>query len=239
MTKPCLRTPISQVATLSLTACAAVAFFTAIPASQANHIDFLIDAPFATTDALGDTNEVVGAATNILGTFRNYTTFNNSFTGTVSASLTMGGPLMLADAGGGMGAYTFGYGSPFTSGADLNANFVTGMNYDSILVSIPRVLGSGTLDIFIRSGGDSYDFTSQTITGAGGYFFPYSEVLTAIPTFDINSVDAFSFMVTSLAPDSEFDISGVTRDFIPEPASATLLLVGLAGLAMRRRQTTA
>lgn len=230
---------LHHVATFSLTACSAVALFAAPAESRANHIDFFVDAPFTSVDPLGDTNEVVGLATNILGTKRTYTTFNSSFTGTVSASLASGGPLKLSDAGGALGTYTFGFGTESLTGTDLNANFVTGAGYDSILFSLPRVLGSGTLDVFIRSAGDSYNFTPQAINGAGDYYFPYSEVLTAIPTFDINSVDAFSFMVSSLAPNSEFDISGVTREVIPEPGSATLLLTGLIGVTMRRRRMAA
>ena len=220
----------------SLTICAAAIVLAAPSQSYANHIDFLIDAPFSTMDMLGDTNEVVGLAANILGTKRTYTTFNSAFTGSVSASLASGGPLQLADSGGALGTYTFGYGTESLTGTDLNANFITAANYNSILISLPRVLGSGTLDVFIRSAGDSYNFTQQSLTAAGGYYFPFSEVQTAIPGFDINSVDAFSFMITSLVPDSEFDVSGVSREVIPEPASAALLLVGLTGLAIRRRR---
>ncbi len=211
-------------------------FATCLLPSTVGAVDVFTDGVFSSTAALGDVGEVQGAPTNILGAFRSYETANfGSATGSVSASLSAGGPLQLTDNAGGMGTYWFGYGNASSAGS-LNADFVGGTGWDSLVFAVDVVGGSGSLKLSLNSGPDTFAFSDLNVSNSGDYAFLYSEVTNAIPTFDLTSVDGVTFEMESLAPDSSFTISGFTRETtIPEPSTGLLLVLGSLTLLRRKR----
>ena len=110
------------------------------------------------------------------------------------------------------------FGSEGTSGTIAKAGriYTTG---DITLASdrVPKT--SGDVYVIIVAGDDAKSYTYNKADWKG---FAYEGVETPSGKYNANAADLIS--------------GGTTVEFVPEPTSGLLMLVGLAGLALRRRR---
>jgi hypothetical protein len=80
---------------------------------------------------------------------------------------------------------------------------------------------------------------SSSLTTAGGIFVPTDEFLTFASftgTVDFSDVEQIELLVEGLFPATDLQIGFIESAFVPEPGTALLLGLGLAGLAVRGRR---
>ena len=110
------------------------------------------------------------------------------------------------------------FGSEGTSGtiAKVGRIYTTG---DITLASDSVTKMSGDVYVIIVSGDDAKSYTYIKVDWSG---LAYEGVETPSGKYNANAADLIS--------------GGTTVEFVPEPTSGLLMLVGLAGLALRRRR---
>ena len=110
------------------------------------------------------------------------------------------------------------FGTKGTSGtiSKVGRVYTTG---DVTLVSDSVTKMSGDVYVIIVSGDDAKSYTYTKVDWSG---LAYEGVETPSGKYNANAADLIS--------------GGTTVEFVPEPTSGLLMLVGLAGLALRRRR---
>lgn len=220
----------------------------AIPA-LGNHIDYVTDGGFPMLVARDGvptaTNTSVGAPGNILGSEREVRLDYAGLPGGAIAASTsptiVGGPgavgpdlsefILLQNSGGASGTFTLTYdgtGNAGLGGLDFDTN------WDAIQVSFFDVQGMGDLTVIVRDTSNAVGSSTQPISTslAASYQFLFTD--PGYAAVDFTEVDSVVVRITTTQRGSDFDLSAITREVIPEPASLGLFALG--GLALRRRR---
>ena len=226
------------------TAAACFAALALAAAASANHIDFISDGAFTastSSDSGPLTVSQLGDAGNILGSEREVTLSTDGTVGIVSAG-TAGAPagagpvgpdtssfLLLDDSVTTQGSFVLTYdgvGSAGLGGLDFDTQ------WDQIVVSVPAIIGAADLDVEVEDTAGNVGRSRILIALPGDYGYAFTNPDYA--GVDFTSVDRVSVIVDSIRPASDFAISQITREVIPEPTGLGLLAAAGLGLVRRR-----
>ncbi len=201
---------------------------------QANHIDFIADAPFVLFSAGGPASgSQIGAASNIIGTERDVMIDFLAGSGFVSAN-TSGAPvdtILFSNSVGSVGTMMLTYdgvGAAGLGGLDFDTV------YDSIRVSFDDVQGLGSLTITVRDSAAVMGSVTQPVGAPGNYDALFTDAGFAGVNFA--AVDSVKITLDTVLPASDFSITEITRQVVPEPTMGLLSLIGVLGLATMRRR---
>lgn len=217
--------------------------------ANANHIDFVVDGSFfSNTDSSTGliTSTQTGDGGNIIGGERDVSIDVLSGTGFVSAG-TLGaaagagpvGPdpsatLNFSNSVSVLGQFVLTYdgaGSAGLGGADFDTN------WDSLAVDFAAVQGSGDLTLTVSDSSSASGALTLPVSAAGLVSFPFSDA--AFAGVDFTSVDSVQFSLDSTEQASDFSISSITREAIPEPTTGLLALLALCPLFALRSKRNA
>ena len=109
--------------------------------------------------------------------------------------------------------------------------------YDLLRVNLPVV--TGMLDIrltVIDTEDDMGTAAIGAVTTGGFYDFSFDDANFTNGNVDFSSVDSVMFEFETVDPGTEFTLSNITREMIPEPSAALLAVVGVFGLTLRRNR---
>ena len=226
----------------------AIAFASAMLAAPklglANHVDFIVDAPFSLVGgATGGSTIVTGDPANILGAARFV-----GVDGLSVATLPDGGDRISFVADGaatGAVTLTLDYGDFAGGNGPLNSDFDTMWDFITVSFGDPTLLsGPASLALTVVSSAGSGTVTSVLPTAFSGGFANFAFSDPGFSAVDFLDVDRVTLGVTT-APGSIISISSITREVnaVPEPASLAMvglggLGLGLVGLRRRRRANT-
>lgn len=213
--------------------------------AKANHIDFMVDgAFFLNTDSttglvmatqIGEGGNIIGGERDIAIDFISGSGFANA--GTLGASPGTGpvGPdnsimLQLSNSVSAVGRFELTYDGVGTAGLG-GADFDT--NWDSIAVDFAAVQGAGDLTLAVSDTSSGSGSLTLPVMSAGMVTFPFAD--GAYSGVDFTSVDSVKFTLDTTETASDFAISSITREVIPEPTAALLAAFGLLGLSVLRQ----
>lgn len=179
----------------------------------------------------------------IVGGVRDSTALNLSGTGSVdvfTAPGTLLGPTMVmayAAGPGVFGGFSLGYdgagsglgGVDFTDGG-LSNSFVVGVNFSDF---------GGGVAITVDDGGGPVTSPGFPLPGliTGGAPVPVAIPFAAFPGIDFTTVESVLFEFAAPVPATDIEILFLETDFvIPEPATASLLVLAMGSVACVRRR---
>ena len=202
---------------------------------QANHIDFIADAPFVLFSLGGPASDTqIGAASNILGTEREVMLDFISGSGFVSAN-TNGAPIdsiLFSNSVGSVGTMMLTYdgvGAAGLGGLDFDTT------WDAIRVDFDDVQGLGNLTVTVRDSSANTGSVTQPVGVPGVYDSPFTA--PGFAGVDFTSIDSVKVTIDTVLPASDFSIASITREvIIPEPSLGMLSLLGLVGCSVLRRR---
>lgn len=212
----------------------------------ANHIDFVSDGGFfaATNSNAGPVTVFqTGDAGNILGTERQVTLTVASGQGIVSAGIVGVAPgpgpvgpspttsLLLNNSFGALGLFDLTYdgvGSAGLGGQDFETL------WDRIAVTFSGVQGAGSLTVEVEDASNNVGAMTQAVNAAGVFSFPFNN--SGYGSVDFRAVDRVTVKLLTTVAASDFELSEITREMIPEPSVATLSVLGLVGLVAAGRR---
>lgn len=124
-----------------------------------------------------------------------------------------------------------GFDDGFVDGSTspLNTDFTAAG--DRIRVTLTAASASGSLDVVIHSNFVPTGTLPVAITGPGDYFFAFSDF--GNPSL-LDDVDIVLVRLNGITSNTGYTISNI--EVVPEPCTALLAAIGLAGLAVRRRR---
>ena len=215
-------------------------------ALQANHIDFIVDGGFALTTSsdlgpasatqTGDPGNIIGGEREVSLNFNSGNGFLTTGILSVPAGSGPVGPdpskvLLFDNSVSSAGTLTLiydGAGSSGLGGLDF------GTAWDQIDVTFSGVQGEGELTVTVDDTSTNSGALAQTINSAGVYSFDFSA--PEYSGVDFTSVDSVQLDLRTSIDASDFAISQITREIVPEPSTGLLLPLGLLLLTFVRRK---
>lgn len=215
-------------------------------ALQANHIDFITDGGFLLTTSstlgsasatqTGDPGNIIGSEREVMLDFTTGTGFLTTGTLDVPAGPGPVGPdtskvLLFDNSVSSAGTLTLTYdgvGSAGLGGLDFDTN------WDTIDVTFDAVQGEGSLSLIATDGSANMGTLAQTVNSAGTYSFSFADA--AYAGVDFTDVDSLQFKLTTTVLASDFSITEITRQVVPEPTSLLLLVGALLPLSCVRKR---
>jgi len=168
-----------------------------------------------------------GSTSNIIGGSR----FVGSNATGVTATREVGSAFTtLQNTSGAVGTFTFDYGDFDGGVGELNSDFTANGNR-YFVVEIPRAVGSGQLRLDVLSTAGGGAATSQSLSGAGTYYFDMLD--DGFTDVDFLDIDRVTFRVLT-TDGSEVDVGPISVTALPAPGAGALL--GLAAVAATRRR---
>lgn len=211
---------MNRIVFVSATALAAAVSpaFAQLVVDNMNEGEFAVD---------GSSMVVAGSTDNIIGGSR--------FVGTTGAGSTFtraaGNDFAtFNNQSGGNSVLTLDYGEFDGGNGALDTDFGTDNRF--IAIDIPRAVGPGQIALDLTSSAGTGISQTQTITGAGTYYFDFEDM--GFGDVDFADIDRATFRVLS-ANGGDFDIGPIRALAAPAPGAAALLALGaLAGVRRRR-----
>ncbi len=213
-------------------------------AVQASHIDFIVDGGFllttssdlgsATATQTGDPGNILGSEREVSLDFTSGTGFLTTGTLSIPAGPGPVGPnpnkvLLFDNSVSSSGTLTLTYDGVGNSGLG-GIDFDT--TWDSVDVAFNAVQGAGNLSLMVTDAAANSGTMSLPVNAAGVYSFPFADA--AYAGVDLGSVDGLEFTLETSVAASDFSISQITREVVPEPSGLLLIVGGLLPLMIVR-----
>lgn len=198
------------------------------PAAAANHVDFMVDGQF---NISGPGSTIVsGDTANILGGLR-FVGIDSVNAGDAVAEKLDGQDFMtFTNNNGAAGVLTLDYGEFVGGNGPLNADFATQWSF--LAVEIIDASGMGALSVSYESSAGSGFTASQTVDGAGTYYFAFDA--SGLELVDFGDVDRVGVRLAAEAG-ADFTIGQISREVVPTPGALAILGLGALTVVRRRR----